>query len=464
MRMQKPLKRFIWLVLATACTNAVAWWKMIPAPLPVYIMITCLGFQLWTLCFLADRLLATRLKGILSTLVFPAAWCGIEYAMSMIPAKGSWTALAYSQGGNLPLLQLASVTGIWGISFLITWFASIVNLAWTQHFNWHYFRREAIFFAMVAGCIYLFGIIRLNFVLPRSETVHTASIVQSRYLNKELATCKWSDAQAIGKYSRDIEQNLLEKTVQAAHAGASIILWQESAGFIPMDEESEFINKAKAIAAHEKIYLLMTLWSVPQNFPQKLIENKLIAIDPAGKEQIIYHKSNPVTVEPIFKGDGLLPVLETPYGRIASAICFDGDFQGFIRQAGRKKAGILFLPANDWKQIDPLHSQMAIMRAIENGFSLVHPAGPGLSVATDNRGRIISSLDYFSGDEQIMYAEVPSASVFTIYSLIGDTFAWLCIAGFALLFFKAMLTPAAEINLQNFAGSRRCAEAPVGNI
>src|SRR5580765_7877538 len=61
MRMQKPLKGFIWLVLATACTNAVAWWKMIPAPLPVYIMITCLGFQLWTLCFLADRLLATRL-------------------------------------------------------------------------------------------------------------------------------------------------------------------------------------------------------------------------------------------------------------------------------------------------------------------------------------------------------------------------------------------------------------------
>jgi apolipoprotein N-acyltransferase len=78
---------------------------------------------------------------------------------------------------------------------------------------------------------------------------------------------------------------------------------------------------------------------------------------------------------------------------------------------------------------------MAIMRAIENGFSLVHPAGPVLSVATDNHGRIISSLDYYSGNEQIMYTEVPSRHSFTIYSRVGDAFAWLCIAGLVVLFF-----------------------------
>jgi len=233
---------------------------------------------------------------------------------------------------------------------------------------------------------------------------------------------------------------------------------------VPMNEEREFISEAKVIAAREKIYLLMTLWSVPENFPTRLIENKMIIIDPEGNEQLAYLKSNPVTVEPIVKGGGQIPVLETAYGRIATAICFDGDFQKFIRQSGRQNAGILFLPANDWKQIDPLHSHMAIMRAIENGFSLVHPAGQGLSVATDNRGRIISSLDYFSGNEQIMYAEVPSRHSFTIYSRIGDAFAWLCIAGLVVLFFKAILFHTTDINLHNFAGSRRRTEPPIGNI
>ena len=124
-----------------------------------------------------------------------------------------------------------------------------------------------------------------------------------------------------------------------------------------------------------------------------------------------------------------MPVLTTQYGKIAAAICYDGDFPNFIRTAGKNQTEIMFLPANDWKAIDPIHTSMAITRAIENGFSLVHPAGQGLSVATDNRGRIISSLDYFRTDEQIMYADVPVQHAFTLYPLIGDFFAWLCIAG-----------------------------------
>jgi apolipoprotein N-acyltransferase len=89
----------------------------------------------------------------------------------------------------------------------------------------------------------------------------------------------------------------------------------------------------------------------------------------------------------------------------------------------------MFLPANDWKEIDPIHTHMAVTRAIENGFSLVHPAGQGLSVATDNRGRIISSMDYYTTDEQIMYADVPIQNTYTIYAQAGDVFAWICLAG-----------------------------------
>jgi len=431
MRIGKLMPGLVLLVCASAAVNMIAWWKMIPAPVSVYIIITGLVMQVYVFSFLADRIIATRLKGFTSTFVFPVAWCAIEYIATLNPSKGSWTALAYTQADNISLMQLTSVTGIWGVSFLITWFSSVVNWAWAQNFEWNKIRKGAIIFVGVTAAVFLFGFLRVNFFQTQAPSVLTASIVQPRNINKELATCKWTDSKAIGNYSSELENNLLEKTAQAAKAGAKIVLWQEGAGWLPKQQEEKFISRAKALAAQEKIYLLMTLWSVPEDYPKHLVENKLVMINPDGIEQFTYIKNNRVSVEPIVTGDGHIPVVQTSYGKIAPAICFDSDFQNFIRQAGKNKADIMFIPANDWKEIIPLHTNMAITRAIENGFSLVHPSGQGLSVATDNRGRIISSMDFYKTDEQVMYASVPAQHTSTVYVQIGDAFAWLCLAGFA---------------------------------
>jgi apolipoprotein N-acyltransferase len=436
LRMQKSFRGFIFLVLTVAFVSTIAWWKMIPAPVGTYFMIVALPAPVYCLPFLADRLIATRMspnhsgKGFLSTLVFPMAFCTIEYLASFDPMKGSWNSLAYTQTDDLSLLQLVSITGIWGISFLVTWFASVVNWAWSRYFQWKNISKGVITFASVASAIFLFGTLRMNFFQSRSSSVLTASIVQSRTIDADLKTCKWTDAKAIGKYSDDVEHNLLQKTRQAAHAGAKMILWQECAGTIPSDREAAFLQEAKTIAAQEKIYLLATLWSVPADFPKHLVENKMIIIDPEGSVRSAYVKNKPVVgAEPIVKGTMPMPILETSFGKIATAICHDGDFPSFMRNAGKNRAEIMFLPANDGKEIDPIHTRMAITRAIENGCSLVHPAGKGLSVATDNRGQIISSMDYFKTDEQVMFASVPIKNSFTIYAQVGDVFAWLCITG-----------------------------------
>jgi apolipoprotein N-acyltransferase len=262
MRMQKPAQGILFLGLASAFVNMIIWWKMIPAPISMYFIITGLMMQAFVLAFLADRLLTIRLKGVLSTLVFPLIWCSIEYLSSLSPGKASWTSLAYTQAGNLPLLQFTSVTGIWGISFLITWFASVVNWAWAQNFEWNKIRQGAIIFTGVTVAVFLFGILRLNFFNIPSPSIRTASIVQARNINADLKTCKWTDAKGLGQYSNEVENNLLDKTQQAAHAGAKMVVWQECAGTLPIHEEKEFINRATAVAAQEKIYILMSLWSV----------------------------------------------------------------------------------------------------------------------------------------------------------------------------------------------------------
>jgi len=156
-------------------------------------------------------------------------------------------------------------------------------------------------------------------------------------------------------------------------------------------------------------------------------ENKTVTIDPQGEVQSIYHKEM-VIIEPPEPGDGVMPTLETPYGKITSAICFDFSFPHYIRQAGRAGVDIAFDPSWDWRAIDPLHTWVSAVRAVENGFSLVRQTNDGLSAAVDHQGRVLARMDHFTSQEPVMISSVPIEGVRTVYSRVGDTFAWLCIA------------------------------------
>ena len=105
-----------------------------------------------------------------------------------------------------------------------------------------------------------------------------------------------------------------------------------------------------------------------------------------------------------------------------------------MRQAGRAGADIVIGPSNDWRAIDPAHADAATFRAVENGYSLLRPASNGLSLAVDYRGQVRGAADYFTApDRQVLTAQLPTHGVRTIYSRIGDVFAWICLAGLAVL-------------------------------
>jgi apolipoprotein N-acyltransferase len=302
------------------------------------------------------------------------------------------------------------------------WLSSFLHWIWKNHFDWKIVREGTLIFSAILVFVFAFGLGRLLFQDFNANRLLTASIVQQRGLNDSISSCHWTDAREVGRFGDDIEKNLLSNSEIAAKAGAKIILWQESAGFIPMTRERLFVERARSLAADYKIYLLMTLWSIPENFPVRRVENKLLVIDTLGQIETIYIKNFPVAIEPIIRGKGEMPAIHTNYGIIAPAICADADYPRFIRQSSTQKVDVMFVPANDWRAIDPLHAHMAVARAIENGFSLVRPAGQGLSVATDSRGRVLSSLDYYKSNDQIMYAAVPFSHSSTLYGWAGDYF------------------------------------------
>ena len=394
--------------------------------------------MLWFLPYLLDRVLWSSSRGPACTLVFPAAVTTVEYLNGLI--FGTWGSVAYTQYENLPLLQLASVTGIWGVTFLVTWFASLANWAWSRKENGSAIRGAVGMFASLFVLVHLAGGLRLTLGRPPAETVtvgwFTPGVERDRRIERTRTAGYGSfrqlvsaDRQQASEISREYVQVFFERTEELARRGARVIAWPEGAAPILEEDEQNILEEAQTIAQRHGLYLLLGYSLLPARGSDGAEQNKSALLDPSGKAAWHYLKTHPVPGASHKAGDGKLPVIDTVFGRISSAICYDLDFPNLIRQAGRAEADLFLAPAWDWRAIDPLHTRMAIVRAIENGFALVRPTGGGLSVATDRYGRVLASVDYFDDtSDRLVTAHVPIRGAATLYSKTGDWLAWLCTA------------------------------------
>src|SRR5262249_22969625 len=151
-----------------------------------------------------------------------------------------------------------------------------------------------------------------------------------------------------------------------------LIAWPEQSLLVFSEDEARFLARAQQVAADEHIYLAMGMGAIHRGDPRPF-ENKLVLIDPAGRMAISYLKNHPVPgweASIMRLGDGHLPVASTPEGRMAAAICYDGSFPEFIRQAADGAADLLILPVNDFKAVRLAHFQMHAFRAIETGIPI----------------------------------------------------------------------------------------------
>jgi apolipoprotein N-acyltransferase len=454
-RTQHPLPGLLLAWLARSVVAAFVLQGILVFPGIVYYVIVVLLAGLATLPYLADRLITPRLNGFVATLVFPLAVTSVEYLSSFGPI-GTFLSVAYTQYGNLPLMQLVSVTGIWGITFLLTWFAAVVNWAWEREFVWPTVRGGALLYASILAVVLLGGGARLTFFPPLATTVRVAGLSASQAavtaFNQQLppailallesGRATQADRALARSAFTTIDNDLLARSQEEARAGAKIVVWPESSptgANILQEDVPSLIQRAGALAQQEDIYLDMGLGVfLPAGGKGPFLKDEAVLLDPTGHVVWTYEKSHPAPGEQglFILGDGKVPIVDSPYGRLANVICYDADYPGTVRQAGQAGADLLFVLSDELSGYDPYHTQMATFRALENGFSLVRPTSKGLSMAVDYEGRVLAASDYFSTDQQVMVAYVPMHGVRTIYATIGDLFAWLCLIG--LLAFTGM--------------------------
>jgi apolipoprotein N-acyltransferase len=220
----------------------------------------------------------------------------------------------------------------------------------------------------------------------------------------------------------------------------------EGAIFIAAEDESAMIRVGQELARQEGVYLLLGL-QVEDDDRNLPYENKTIFIAPDGELISEYLKQGlaPGEMASFVRGVESAPVLETPYGNIAVLICSDAFFPDLVRrQVGRNGADILLVPAWDFEGVKYFWPYGTAFRAIENGFDMFRLARESVSIAVDYQGRPVVLSDYFLTDQSIIYADLSTEGRKTVYSLLGDWFAWLSISGLAILVVMAIANRISE--------------------
>ena len=436
-RTQKPFRGFLFVLLLLSPVNIVAWKGAIPLQGVPYYAMMVMGAMFTAIIYLIDRLTYKHVNGFLSTLIFPSVSVAFEYLHVITSPYGTNGSLAITQT-NLPMLQIVSITGIWGVLFLISWFAPFINWIWKKPFDILQIRTGFLIFTSIYISIFLFGSLRILLFTPQSETTRIASVT-SALPDADIPPAKeqWENFRAA---SAEKQSDILYLSRKAACAGAQIIIWHEGEVFILKEDEKLFVDKGCELAKNENVFLGMALATFTLEFPKELAENKIVWIDTTGTILFEYIKAIPTPTEKCIAGDGKVKLLNLPKSKIASTICFDLDFPSYISKFGKVGVDIMISPANDWDAISRIHPIQTSFRALEQGFSLVRPnTSTGLSVAYDYQGRLLASLDYAKTSQRILIADVPTKGVNTIYSTVGDLFAWLCVIGTLFLIVWALL-------------------------
>jgi apolipoprotein N-acyltransferase len=455
-RTQPVLRGYILAWLTNFVVVSIAWWRILGygTTLPAFLITMAIStLFIGALPYLVDRLLVPHLPGFWAALAYPLSATALEFLTISANPMGSIGAQAYTQFNSPVILQLASVTGMWGITFLVTWFASTFVFAWERSFSWPLVRRGVAVYAGVMLAVLAYGNIRLAF--PKTEVgtlrIHGIVPVDGREMLPGLKAAQAENWQDYRTLSAGVQETYFEDTVREARAGAQLVLWPENAVWLASEDEAALVATGRQIAMEEGVYLGLSYAVEYQDGTP--YENKLVVIDPQGIVGLEHLKFGGQAIEGFRAGDGILRTMETPYGTLSGIICWDSFFQKPVLQAGRNGTDILLTTSFEFRHIVPMHAQITTLRAIENGVSLMRVADNGISFAVDPYGRVVASVDFFYTSQRVMVAQVPAYHVSTLYALIGELFGWLAAAGWAGIVVAGVILGRKEKRARSAAGT-----------
>ena len=395
---------------------------------------------------LLTRLIRLRL-GIQTVLLAPILWVALEYLRSFLLSGFPWAYLGHTQYLNLPFIQMADMTGVYGLSCVILLVNATLFAVLSQWPKKTFPVKEVALTIFVLLVFLGYGYVKMNYV--------DRDVLQSPPLKIGLVqgnidqSIKWN-----GSFQKETLNIYRRLSMKLAADKPGLMIWPETAVPFFFQEEKEYQPMIVEIPEKTNAYLLFGTPFYEADQGKVNYYNSAFLVSPSRELVGRYDKIHLVPFGeyiPLRKllffvestlGDGIgnfrsgkeVVNFQLPQGKFGVLICFEIIFPDLCRRFVQEGANFLVTITNDaWfgKTSAPYqHLSIATFRAIENRVFIARSANTGFSGFIDPKGKIVKRGDIFS--EEAIPGTIRIMSRKTFYTLYGDVFAWIC-SGFSMI-------------------------------
>jgi apolipoprotein N-acyltransferase len=402
----------------------------------------------------------------------PLVWAVLEFIRTKSEIGFPWGFLGYTQTSYTSVVQIASIVGVYGLSAWVIWINLLIFWIFQKKHKLTYLLILLLSFILPIG----YGLIRVN--TSSLQTPLKVALVQPNVGPNEKGDLK----------SRvRLTDELIGLINKATEQKPDLVILPETATLVDITRSEELGTKLQAIADSNNVYLFT---GTPLYAPggsiyyngAVLFEPHLRIIDSMVFSDTSKYKAKPV-FNKIYRKIHLVPFSERiPYadkvslfrkietgdmgdctpgkeytifkiqretGKIQNfgcLICFESILPDLTRGFTKRGADMLVNITNDgWFGKTPgpyQHSELAIMRSVENGVPLVRCANNGISLIADPYARVKNRTKLFTQTVVIDLVSAPLSSTF--YRLFGDVFIYIAIA---IIIIGVVLKPIRKIKL-----------------
>lgn len=384
-------------------------------------------------------------------LLLPALWVALEWLRGQALSGFPWGLLGYALTPCLPAIQIASITGIYGISFLVV-LANLLLSLWMTRISARSLplRRPDLVALLLLVGVAVWGerVVRVAVREPAPSV--PVAIVQASVPQDQ----KWSASSA-----RSILDKHERLTQEAAQGKPALVLWPESSSPFPLATPSstdprgarpnrEYREKLESLTHGLGVTLLFGTVDYRREEGQVRPLNAAALVRPDGTWGETYAKIHLVPfgeyvplpkllsfVNRLAQGaigefaPGRKPVVVSGGGlQVGTAICYEMIFPELVRRFTARGATVLANLTNDaWfgTSAGPLqHFQMARVRAVENRRYVLRAANTGISAVIDPVGRVRTASRLM--EERVLRGQVAARTSLSFYVRHGDFFMILC--------------------------------------
>ena len=418
-----------------------------------------------------------RRSNILFALSAACIWTALEWVRSWMITGFPWGSIGYSQWNNLPGIQIASLVGVHGISFVIVLFNAGIATLLCNHHQWRQEIRALILPLILTLFCFGYGILQLQDADLLDKDTNAANQTNVETLKIALIPGNISQLQKwdLRQFPK-ILQRYIGLTHKASREAPELIVWPETAtrSRVLTGEWPTYYGRFSQMLRDTGIPILLGTanrgetdkaigqFSKITKKRNTKIYNRVLSIAPDGKIHGDYAKMhlvpfgeyvplahllpdfipNFIQFEPFAHGKtvNLLPVFDvkskmnTRKIEVGASICFESVFPDEFRRPIKMGARVMGIFTNDaWFKgtaFPELHLSMAPFRAIENRIAVFRCANGGFTCVVDKFGRITTPLITPNTAQEILIASVPLLSSTeheqTLYTRYGDWFPILC--------------------------------------